>query len=145
MAHGQALRVLAGVESQQQDNRRKGDQLADQGQRQPGGGGAANGGQRTTPLRQRLGGIPPAEEDSPGSAQGITATAHKLARIIYSMLWYGQKYVDAGAEYYESQYRQRALRNARRRAEQLGYELVPKFDDQDRPSSGLHLPAVAAG
>ena len=36
------------------------------------------------------------------------------------MLRYGQKYVDAGASYYESQYRQRALRNAKRRAAQLG-------------------------
>ena len=27
--------------------------------------------------------------------KAITATAHKLARIIYSMLKYGQKYVDA--------------------------------------------------
>ena len=54
--------------------------------------------------------------------------AHKLARIIYSMLRYGQRYVDAGAEYYESQRRQRALCNARRRAAQLGYELVPVSD-----------------
>ena len=45
-----------------------------------------------------------------GAPQAITATAHKLARIIYAMLRYGQAYVDAGAEYYESQYRQRALR-----------------------------------
>ena len=80
-----------------------------------------------------------------GAPKAITATAHKLARIIYSMLRYGQKYVDAGAEYYESQYRQRALRNAKHRAAQLGYELVPKSNDQDQPSSGLHLPAAAAG
>ena len=45
-----------------------------------------------------------------GAPKAITATAHKLARIIYSMLRYGQQYVDAGAEYYESQYRHRALR-----------------------------------
>ena len=38
-----------------------------------------------------------------GAPKAITATAHKLARIIYSMLRYGQEYVDAGAEYYESQ------------------------------------------
>ena len=78
-----------------------------------------------------------------GAPKAITATAHKLARIIYSMLRYGEKYVDAGAEYYESQYRQRALRNAKRRAAQLGYELVPKSQDQDQPSSGLHVPAAA--
>ena len=33
--------------------------------------------------------------------------------------------LDAGAEYYESQYRQRVLRSANRRAAQLGYALVP--------------------
>ena len=41
------------------------------------------------------------------------------------MLRYGQEYVDAGAEYYEQQYQQRALHTARRRAAQLGYQLVP--------------------
>ena len=44
-----------------------------------------------------------------GSPKAITAAAHKLARIIYSMLRHGQNYVDQGAEYYENQYRQRAL------------------------------------
>ena len=60
-----------------------------------------------------------------GSPKAITATAHKLARIIYATLKYGQEYTDAGAEYYETQYRQRALRAAQRRAAQLGYQLVP--------------------
>ncbi len=62
--------------------------------------------------------------------KAITATAHKLARIIYSMLRYGQGYVDAGAEYYEQQYRQRTLHTAKRRAAQLGYQLVPIPDVQ---------------
>ncbi len=78
-----------------------------------------------------------------GAPKAITATAHKLARIIYSMLRYGQKYVDAGASYYESQYRQRALRNARRRAAQLGYELVPKSDSQNQSSHGIDALAPA--
>ena len=60
-----------------------------------------------------------------GAPKAITATAHKLARLVYSMLKYGQEYVDAGQDYYESQYRQRALRAATRRAGQLGYKLVP--------------------
>ncbi len=60
--------------------------------------------------------------------KAITATAHKLARMIYSMLRYGQEYVDAGAEYYERRYQQRALRAAKRRAAQLGYQLVPMPD-----------------
>ena len=50
------------------------------------------------------------------------------------MLRYGQDYVDAGAEYYENQYRQRALRAAKRRAAQLGYELVPILDNQTTPA-----------
>ena len=67
-----------------------------------------------------------------GAPKAITATAHKLARLIYSMLRYGQEYVDAGAEYYESQYQQRALRAAKRRAAHLGYQLVPMSDAGDR-------------
>ena len=70
-----------------------------------------------------------------GAPKAITATAHKLARIIYSMLKYGQKYVDAGADYYEQQYRERALNNAKRRAAQLGYKLVPVSNDEQQPPS----------
>ena len=66
-----------------------------------------------------------------GAPKAITATAHKLARLIYSMLRYGQEYVDAGSEYYETHYQRRALRTAKRRAAQLGYQLVPMSDDRD--------------
>ena len=75
-----------------------------------------------------------------GAPKAITATAHKLARIIYSMLRYGQRYVDAGAEYYERQYRQRALHTARRRAAQLGYQLVPM---SDAPEHTTYAPSGA--
>ncbi len=64
-----------------------------------------------------------------GAPKAITATAHKLARIIYATLKYGQEYTEAGAEYYENQYRQRALRAAQRRATQLGFQLVPLTGD----------------
>ena len=71
-----------------------------------------------------------------GAPKAITATAHKLARIIYSMLRYGQTYADAGAEYYETQYRQRALRSTKQWAAQLGYQLVPASLTQDsRPTA----------
>ena len=72
-----------------------------------------------------------------GTPKAITATAHKLARLIYSMLRYGQEYVDAGAEYYENQYHQRALRAAQRRAAQLGYQLIPM---SDAPEHAAHAP-----
>ena len=63
-----------------------------------------------------------------GAPKAITATAHKLARTIHSMLRFGRDYVDADAGYYEAQYRRRALRAAKQRAAQLGYELIPISD-----------------
>ena len=65
-----------------------------------------------------------------GAPKAITATAHKLTRIIYSMLRIGRDYVDAGTDYYEVQYQRRALRAAKQRAAQLGYELIPISDDR---------------
>lgn len=69
-----------------------------------------------------------------GGPEAITATAHKLARLIYSMLRYGQEYVDAGQDYYENQYRERALRNLTRRAKELGYNLVATEQPNPQPA-----------
>ena len=60
-----------------------------------------------------------------GKPQAVTATAHKLARIVYSMLKHGSDYVDAGQDYYQRQYKERVVRNLVHRAKALGYELVP--------------------
>jgi transposase len=60
-----------------------------------------------------------------GKPQAVTATAHKLARLIYSMLRYGTAYVDAGQDYYEQQHKQRVVRSLTQRAKALGFELVP--------------------
>lgn len=57
--------------------------------------------------------------------KAITAAAHKLARIIYTMLTQGQAYVDAGQDYYEQRYRQRVLANLKRTAHHLGFDLQP--------------------
>ena len=59
-----------------------------------------------------------------GAPKAITATAHKLAIIIYNMLKYGKAYVDRGTEYYEQQYRATMLKNLKRRAKQLGVEVI---------------------
>jgi transposase len=59
-----------------------------------------------------------------GPPKAITATAHKLARLIYRMLKHGTAYVAQGMETYEQQYRQRVVKNLSRRARELGYELV---------------------
>ena len=77
-----------------------------------------------------------------GAPKAITATAHKLARIIYSMLPFGRDYLDAGADYYETQYQRRALRAAKRRAAQLGYELIP-ISDEGLQANGIPLVAEA--
>jgi transposase len=59
-----------------------------------------------------------------GAPKAITATAHKLARLVYSMLRYGTAYVDAGQQAYEQKYRERILTNLQRKAKALGYQLV---------------------
>ncbi len=59
-----------------------------------------------------------------GAPKAITATAHKLARLVYGMLRYGADYVDAGQQAYEKQYRDRVLTNLQRKARVLGYQLV---------------------
>ena len=57
--------------------------------------------------------------------KAITATAHKLARLIYFMLTKGQDYVEAGQEAYEQKYRERVVQNLTKRARQMGFELTP--------------------
>jgi transposase len=59
-----------------------------------------------------------------GSPKAITATAHKLARLVYSLLKHGTAYVDAGQDSYEERYRSRVMQNLKRKAQELGFELV---------------------
>ncbi len=60
-----------------------------------------------------------------GAPKAITATAHKLARIVYTMLKYQREFSDPGVDYYEQRYQQRVLKNLKRKAAQLGYTLIP--------------------
>ncbi len=59
-----------------------------------------------------------------GPAEAITATAHKLARIIYRLLKFGEAYVDKGEQYLEKQHRNRMLKGTIRNARQLGLALI---------------------
>ena len=45
-----------------------------------------------------------------GAPKAITATAHKLARLIYTMLKHGTAYVRQGMDEYEQQYRDRTVK-----------------------------------
>jgi transposase len=56
--------------------------------------------------------------------KAITAAAHTLARLIYTMLTKGQEYTDKGQDYYEERYRERVLRQLSQRAQKLGMKLV---------------------
>ena len=59
-----------------------------------------------------------------GAPKAITATARKLACLVYNMLKHGTAYVDQGQHYYEQRYQERVLSNLSRRAQDLGYQLV---------------------
>ena len=54
-----------------------------------------------------------------------TATAHKLARMVYFMLTRGEAFVDQGQQHYEEQQRQRSIAALKRRAASLGFHLQP--------------------
>ena len=61
-----------------------------------------------------------------GAPVAITATAHKIARIVYHLLKDRTPYVDPGAYAYDEQQRQRSLRSLSRLAKKLGFQLIPE-------------------
>lgn len=60
-----------------------------------------------------------------GAPKAITATAYKLARLVYRLLKYGHDYVARGLAEYEAAFRDRTLRALERKAKALGFVLVP--------------------
>ena len=58
-------------------------------------------------------------------AKAITAAAHKLARLIYTMLTKGEEYTDQGQDYYEARYRERVINQLTQRAAKLGMRMIP--------------------
>ena len=60
-----------------------------------------------------------------GAAEAVTATAHKLARIIYRLIKYGEAYVRQGLQAYEKQFQSRRLQALQRTAKTMGFQLVP--------------------
>lgn len=57
-------------------------------------------------------------------AKAIKATAHQLARLIYSMPTNGQAYVERGIEAFETNSKDRQLRSLQRKARKLGLILA---------------------
>ena len=60
-----------------------------------------------------------------GAPKAITATAHKLARLIYYMLKNGEEYVSIQMKEYEKKYKEQVLQNLQRKASTLGFDLIP--------------------
>jgi transposase len=58
-----------------------------------------------------------------GAGKATTATAHKLARLVYAMLKHGMVYVKQTQEDYDKQQKERAIRNLKKRARQLGLQV----------------------
>ena len=56
--------------------------------------------------------------------KAVTAAAHKLARLIYTLLTKGEEYTDQGQDYYEERYRERVLRHLALKAQKMGMRLV---------------------
>jgi transposase len=61
-----------------------------------------------------------------GGKGAITATAHKLACLVYRLLKYGREYVKQSMEAYEKKVREQLERSLRRKAAALGFELIPQ-------------------
>ncbi len=60
-----------------------------------------------------------------GPARAVVATAHKLARLIYTLIKDRRDFVEPGESGYELQYRARALRSLERKAHSLGFAITP--------------------
>ena len=56
-----------------------------------------------------------------GSPKAITATAHKMALIIYAMIKERKSYNELGADVYERTYKNRCVANLKKSAKALGF------------------------
>src|SRR6266478_9048623 len=59
-----------------------------------------------------------------GPPIAIKAMAARLARLVYRMMRYGMRFVDRGAEFYETQHRRRQINSLKRKAANLGLKII---------------------
>jgi transposase len=73
-----------------------------------------------------------------GAPKAITATAHKLARILYNLMRFGLEYTRRDEAAYAEQVRQRLEKQLHRRARELGFAVVridpPKAEVEPSPA-----------
>jgi transposase len=70
-----------------------------------------------------------------GGKGAITATAHKLACLVYRMLKYGREYVKQSMDEYEKKLRAQQERSLQRKAAALGFDLIAKKPAAPQPVS----------
>src|SRR5262245_28295372 len=90
---------------------------------EPGGVGAALGRVEPHAEPELPRGLPSPAAVAARHTEAITATAHKLARIVYHLIRYGMAYVRQTEEVYAAQVRDRLEKQLHRRAKELGYTL----------------------
>jgi transposase len=61
-----------------------------------------------------------------GGKGAVTATAHKMAVLIYRMVRHGTEYVATSLEEYEARMRAKLMASLQKKAAALGYQLTPK-------------------
>ncbi len=66
-----------------------------------------------------------------GPAGATTATARKIATVVYHLLKNQEPFVDRDLELYEQRVYQNKLARLRKQARTLGYKLVELTQDQD--------------
>jgi hypothetical protein len=74
-----------------------------------------------------------------GCPKAITATAHKLARIVYHLMRGGVAYLKQTEAAYAEQVRERREKQFLRRAKELGYEVtkIPPVEQAESAEPGL--------
>ena len=58
-------------------------------------------------------------------AQATVATAHAIARVVYRMLKYKVEYEKINVEEYEKKYKDQQIKYMKKKAEKLGFQLIP--------------------
>ena len=61
-----------------------------------------------------------------GKGKAITATAHKLARLVYALLTQGTEYVQQSQAEYDAKFQNRTFKYLQLKAKSLGFDLVPQ-------------------
>ena len=65
-----------------------------------------------------------------GPQQATVATAHKIARVVYHLLKTGEPFTEQNTAEYEHQRRERELKHLQRRAQKLGYIVLPAVPEE---------------